>query len=126
MPITVPYSEAGLCAVNVHWHLGAEHLSVGQFDEYGTGPVDNVTTDYGAERRQLAAKGGSGYAEIRQGFQCRHFKADDPKFTTPFNWSHCDSTMEVGQTYEIHWPHSAAGACGVRMGSRPPASMWPT
>jgi len=21
--------------------------------------------------------------------------------------------MEVGQTYEIHWPHSAAGACGT-------------
>merc|ERR1719296_467792 len=22
-------------------------------------------------------------------------------------------SMEVGQTYEIHWPHSAAGACGT-------------
>ena len=21
--------------------------------------------------------------------------------------------MEVGQTYEVHWPHSAAGACGT-------------
>jgi hypothetical protein len=21
--------------------------------------------------------------------------------------------MEIGQTYEIHWPHSAAGACGT-------------
>merc|ERR1719230_1636348 len=21
--------------------------------------------------------------------------------------------MEIGQTYEVHWPHSAAGACGT-------------
>ena len=26
VPITVPYSETDLCPVNVHWHLGAEHL----------------------------------------------------------------------------------------------------
>ena len=29
---------AGLCAVNVHWHEGAEHRSAGQYDEGGTGP----------------------------------------------------------------------------------------
>merc|ERR1719487_350241 len=28
-PITTTYRAAGLCPVNVHWHLGAEHLSVG-------------------------------------------------------------------------------------------------
>ena len=22
--------------------------------------------------------------------------------------------MKVGETYEVHWPHSAAGACGSR------------
>lgn len=27
-PITDPYWKVGLCPVNVHWHLGAEHLSV--------------------------------------------------------------------------------------------------
>ena len=26
-PITTTYLEKGLCPVNVHWHLGAEHLS---------------------------------------------------------------------------------------------------
>lgn len=26
-PITEPYWKMGLCPVNVHWHLGAEHLS---------------------------------------------------------------------------------------------------
>jgi len=27
-------------------------------------------------------------------------------------WEHCVD-MVVGQTYEIHWPHSAAGACSI-------------
>ena len=48
VPITKEYSEEGLCPVNVHWHLGAEHLSVGQYDEAGKGP---------ARRRELAATG---------------------------------------------------------------------
>ena len=26
VPIDVPYEETDLCPVNVHWHLGAEHL----------------------------------------------------------------------------------------------------
>ena len=96
-PITGSYAKEGLCPVNVHWHLGAEHLSVGQYDETGTGP---------ARRRELAAG-------ARQGLQCKHYKASDAKFTKPYNWKHCVN-MEVGQTYEIHWPHSAAGACGTR------------
>jgi len=96
-PITAEYSEAGLCPVNVHWHLGAEHYSAGQFDEKGTGP---------SHRRELGAN-------IRQGFQCRHFKSGDAKFTKPYKWEHC-TNMEIGQTYEVHWPHSAAGDCGTR------------
>lgn len=35
VPITTNYKEAGICPVNVHWHLGAEHYSLGQFDETG-------------------------------------------------------------------------------------------
>jgi len=99
VPLTVPYYEAGLCPVNVHWHLGAEHLSVGQFDENGTGPSDIH------ERRRLAGK-------ERQGFQCSLYDENDEKFTTEYNWQHCQN-MEVGQTYEVHWPHSKAGACGT-------------
>jgi hypothetical protein len=99
-PITTPYYQNGLCPVNVHWHLGAEHYSVGQFDESGAGPSDIH------HRRKLAGK-------ARQGFQCTHYDANDPKFTTPYDWKHCDSSMEVGQTYEVHWPHSAFGACGT-------------
>eukprot|EP00746_Dinoflagellata_sp_MGD_P157003 gnl/MRDRNA2_/MRDRNA2_86063_c0_seq7.p1 gnl/MRDRNA2_/MRDRNA2_86063_c0~~gnl/MRDRNA2_/MRDRNA2_86063_c0_seq7.p1 ORF type:complete len:407 (-),score=79.63 gnl/MRDRNA2_/MRDRNA2_86063_c0_seq7:454-1497(-) len=97
-PITTTYWEAGLCPVNVHWHLGAEHLSVGEYDEGGKGP---------AKSRRLAAD-----ADVRLGFRCHKYDADDPKFWTEYDWKHCVG-MHVGETYEVHWPHSAAGACGT-------------
>eukprot|EP00543_Licmophora_paradoxa_P002102 CAMPEP_0202443348 /NCGR_PEP_ID=MMETSP1360-20130828/2649_1 /ASSEMBLY_ACC=CAM_ASM_000848 /TAXON_ID=515479 /ORGANISM="Licmophora paradoxa, Strain CCMP2313" /LENGTH=399 /DNA_ID=CAMNT_0049059021 /DNA_START=28 /DNA_END=1227 /DNA_ORIENTATION=+ len=99
VPITVPYYEAGLCPVNVHWHLGAEHLSVGEYDENGSGPA------LSDERRRLAG-------DTSLGFQCTKYDPSDTKFTTPYEWEHCVD-MVVGQTYEVHWPHSAAGACGT-------------
>merc|ERR1712061_349220 len=34
------------------------------------------------------------------------------KFTSEYKWQHCVG-MVVGETYEVHWPHSAAGACGT-------------
>ena len=37
-PVTIPYWQQGICPMNVHWHLGAEHRSEGEFDENGTGP----------------------------------------------------------------------------------------
>merc|ERR1719454_2769924 len=51
-PITTTYRAAGLCPVNVHWHLGAEHLSVGEYDEHGDGPHDDyeLATDDGHHR----------------------------------------------------------------------------
>ena len=30
-----------------------------------------------------------------------------------YHWKHCKH-MHVGGTYEIHWPHSAAGMCGTK------------
>ena len=93
VPITVPYRQVGLCPVNVHWHLGAEHYSAGEFDENGSGPSDE---DH----------------EEREGFQCSYYDENDEKFTTPFEWKHCIG-MQVGQTYEVHWPHSAAGMCNT-------------
>jgi len=98
VPITEPYWTQGLCPVNVHWHLGAEHLSVGEYDEAGTGPAM-------AKGRKLLA------SDVREGFRC-HKYADTPAFTTEYNWKHCVG-MHVGSTYEVHWPHSAAGACGT-------------
>ena len=108
-PITQPYSQVGLCPVNVHWHLGAEHLSVGQYDEYGTGPPTTNSSGSGSSssgRRQLAAG-------ERRGGRCHYYRNTDPKFTTPYNWRFC-TNMKVGETYEVHWPHSAAGACGTQ------------
>jgi len=117
MPITDPYYKKGLCPVNVHWHLGAEHYSAGEYD-----CVENMHDDEhraleeghtkhcgpsDIHERRLAA------GKVRQGFQCNHYDESDPKFTTPYEWKFCDKTMEVGQTYEVHWPHSAAGACGT-------------
>ena len=145
-PITQKYSDAGLCAVNVHWHLGAEHLSVGQYDEKGTGP----TTPPAKAGRMLAAaadsSGSSGSssssgdpnewlgsvaspldsgsgevtrprasdktAPVRSGFQCHHYKTMTAPQMVEYDWKHC-SHMHVGETYEVHWPHSAAGACGT-------------
>jgi len=110
-PITSSYLNAGLCPVNVHWHLGAEHYSVGEYDEFGSGSVHaqgnlDSGTGYDYSRRKLAG------SSVRNGFQCHHYDATDPKFTTPYEWKHC-SDMNVGETYEIHWPHSAAGLCGT-------------
>lgn len=93
VPITVPYYQQGLCPVNVHWHLGAEHYSLGEYDENGKGTT-------------------SQYDEVREGFQCHYYDDKDPKFNEPFDWKHCIG-MEVGKTYEVHWPHSAAGDCGT-------------
>ena len=98
-PITTSFLEAGLCPVNVHFHLGSEHYSKGQFDETGTGPHG---TSPGVRRS----------GEVRQGFQCKLYDAADAKFTTEYDFKFC-SDMHVGETYEIHWPQSAAGACGT-------------
>jgi hypothetical protein len=100
VPITTPYYQNGMCPVNVHWHLGAEHRSAGEYDEDGHGPNDED-----GHRRALAGS-------VRQGLQCHHYDAHDPKFTTEYEWKHCVG-MHVGETYEVHWPHSKAGACGT-------------
>merc|ERR1711871_1073309 len=85
---------------NVHWHLGAEHLSLGEFDEKGKGPPGGPNYD----RRELAAN-------ARLGHRCHHYDATKTMFTKKFDWKYCVG-MKVGETYEIHWPHSAAGQCG--------------
>lgn len=99
VPITGAYWKQGLCPVNVHWHLGSEHYSVGQYDENGSGP------SHADGHRKLAEN-------ARPGFQCHHFDATDSKFTTEYEWKHCVNT-HVGETYEVHWPHSNMGDCGT-------------
>merc|ERR1712113_916798 len=87
---------------NVHWHLGTEHYSVGEYDENGNGPNGNAE----APKRRLAEK-----ENVRGGFRCHHYDEKKEMFTKPYDWKHCKD-MVVGETYEVHWPHSAAGACG--------------
>jgi len=101
-PFTDAYFTGGLCPVNVHWHLGAEHLSVGQYDADGKGPEDDHE---GHDHRALAE-------DARLGGRCHHYDSADAKFTTEYDWEHCVG-MHVGETYEVHWPHSIAGACGT-------------
>jgi len=104
-PITTTYLKAGLCPVNVHWHLGAEHRSEGEFDECGKGPKtqEQYDDEDGASRR---------LAPLRLGLRCHHYDATDSKFTKEYEWKHCVK-MHVGETYEVHWPHSNLGACGT-------------
>jgi hypothetical protein len=105
-PTTLPYWQQGLCPVNVHWHIGAEHRSNGQYDENGKSPGlagTRANTNPNAGGRRLAAG-------ERYGFACHHFAANDAKFTKKYDWKHCLG-MHVGETYEVHWPHSKLGAC---------------
>jgi len=105
-PINIPYYKTSLCPVNVHWHLGAEHRSEGQFDEDGTSPPNhlNPTDDNPEDTRRLAG--------TRYGYACRLYKENDASFNTEYTWQYCQD-MHVGETYEVHWPHSALGACGT-------------
>merc|ERR1712190_666167 len=75
----------------------------GEFDEDGTGRNFSEEDDGGevASRRLGVA---------RLGFQCHYFDEADTRFTTEYDWAYCVG-MHVGETYEVHWPHSQAGAC---------------
>lgn len=97
--MTGAYWTQGICPVNVHWHLGTEHISEGQYTLNGTGPTEIQ------QRRKLAGK-------TRLGGQCLLYDEKDVMYTTAYDWKYC-TDMEVGQTYEVHWPHSRAGACGT-------------
>ena len=107
-PNTNSYWSSAMCPVNVHWHLGTEHYSYGQFDENGHGPHhDTPPRPEWAGNRDLSVG-----ESVRGGFRCHHYDANDEKFTKPYDWKYC-TQMEVGETYEVHWPHSAAGDCGT-------------
>lgn len=94
-PIKTPYYKQGMCPVNVHWHLGAEHLSVGEYDAEGRGPDDH--SDH-AHRKLLAG-------DARLGGRCHKYDSSVEMYTKEYDWQHCVG-MHVGETYEVHWPHS--------------------
>ena len=111
----VDYNDAGMCTVNVHWHIGAEHRSEGQYDEAAAFDHPNKDTYAGSHRRLASADGG-----MRIGHMCTKGKelweANDASVRNSdgsvkeYDWKYCKD-MHVGLTYEFHWPHSSLGAC---------------
>ena len=111
----VDYNAAGMCTVNVHWHIGAEHRSEGEYDENQSFDHPNKDTYAGSHRRLASADGG-----MRIGHMCKAGKdlweASDPSVrntdgsVNEYDWKYCKD-MHVGLTYEFHWPHSSLGAC---------------
>jgi hypothetical protein len=107
MPISVPYYQSTLCPVNVHWHIGAEHRSAGEYDENGLSPNHaGEPADYNPNAYRRLGE------DVRYGYACMWYNEFDSRFTTEYAWQHC-LDVHVGETYEVHWPHSALGACGT-------------
>ena len=114
-PVTTTLAEAGMCPVNVHWHLGAEHLSVGEYDiahnddNYGPSSAKYDARQPASGRKLLA--GGTNYL----GGRCKHYKDSGLSAAqkTDYDFKYCKK-MKVGETYEVHWPHSEMGACNTK------------
>jgi len=104
------YNAAGMCTVNVHWHIGAEHRSEGEYDETFDFDHPGLHT-YDGEHRRLAG------GELRVGHMCKNAydmnAASDPLVANEYDWQYCKD-MHVGLTYEFHWPHSSLGACQTK------------
>jgi len=94
---------------------------MGEFDYDGFGPADSELADPSkagnhyapaprAYHRELASAGAE---PVRLGNRCHHYEANNRLYNDPYDWKFCKN-MTVGETYEIHWPHSAAGACGTK------------
>merc|ERR1719182_815075 len=111
----VDYNDMGMCTVNVHWHIGAEHRSEGQYDEAAAFDHPNKDTYAGSHRRLASADGG-----MRIGHMCTKGKelweANDASVrnsdgsVNEYDWKYCKD-MHVGLPSEFHWPHSSLGAC---------------
>ena len=109
------YNAAGMCTVNVHWHIGAEHRSEGEYDENQSFDHPNKDTYAGSHRRLASADG-----SMQIGHMCNVGKQlwdeADPSVqksdgsVNEYDWKYCKD-MHVGLTYEFHWPHSSLGAC---------------
>jgi len=101
------YNAAGMCTVNVHWHIGSEHRSEGEYDE--TFAFDHPALTGGDGHRRLAGAG-------RVGHMCKVAKemweSHDDHVKNEYDWQYCKN-MHVGLTYEFHWPHSNLGACNT-------------
>jgi len=86
--------------VNLHWHLGAEHYSKGEYDI----PVGkHLHYRHGVpewDGHPLVPEG------TQPGFFCNLRKYDD--YLKPYDFQYCKHA-KVGYTYEFHWVFSSAG-----------------
>merc|ERR1711879_39158 len=84
--------RAKLVQTNVHFHLGAEHYSQGQYDQK-------------SNDRRLATDG-----DVAAGYMC-----DTTGYNTDaYEFQYCKN-VKVGETYEIHYPYSSAGAVAAAL-----------
>jgi hypothetical protein len=88
-------SVHNLAMANVHYHLGAEHRSAGEYDfsKLEDSTFDADLTEYGY------------YCDNTDGYQA---DSDAGNFGN-YSWEHCTNT-EVGQTYEMHYVYSSGTA----------------
>ena len=120
-PVTTTLAAAGMCPVNVHWHLGAEHVSTGEYDIAHTAVAANgpATNGYDSRspasvgRKLLAAAGASGGGTTYLGGRCTKYPNLSTAQKSDYDWKYCKN-MVVGETYEVHWPHSEMGACNTK------------
>jgi len=108
-PISARYTDTCtdlgcMCPVNVHWHLGAEHFNEGTFDLDGYDFMATWLAEQGTDGTRRLAE------DIDPGNFCPGYDSLDTAFTTEYDWQYCRD-MNVGLTYEIHWPHSNLGKC---------------
>lgn len=93
--------KSGQCNTNMHWHIGAEHESQGQYSKTGNWEAR------GPKRREglLGQKGG----------RCYLYDSKKNMFTKDYDWKHCDNIIhQVGETIELHWVNTGlTEQCGT-------------
>ncbi len=89
------FNAAGMCNVNVHWHLGAEHENAGEFDDEQMFPHPDLPKEP-TETRRLA-EGGIPHSSI--GKMCKiakdGFETNDPLYTTEYDWKCAPASLHV-------------------------------
>ena len=128
-PINVPLGQTNLCVANVHFHIGAEHNSDGQFDS-----LFNATNGPNYDPNATNT-----FPENYTGKRCNFFEDRENNglnFDPIYQWKHCVDVkvgtfhcvmfdlaylyimmaniyiFTTGETYEFHWPRSQLAACG--------------
>ena len=86
--------------VNLHWHLGAEHYSLGEYDITPGGPTARDAEIQSVIPAQPQP------STTQPGFFC-DVKGFEDKLNA-FNFQHCVDAF-VGYTYEFHWVYSSGG-----------------